>query len=126
MLHFSNFKITGIVLFYCWVCCLPCRISCAKKRVCRFRHFPSGTLNLGLDLQGGSHLLLSVDTDAVQRERLEDLTSDIRLALRGERIGYSGLSRVAVVLASPFETAKIWKKLPPCCKVWRNPSPLAC
>ena len=31
---------------------------------------PSGTLNLGLDLQGGSHLLLAVDTDTVQRERL--------------------------------------------------------
>ena len=55
---------------------------------------PSSTLNLGLDLQGGSHLLLSVDTDSVQRERLEDLTSDVRLALRGERIGYTGLGRI--------------------------------
>lgn len=55
---------------------------------------PTSTLNLGLDLQGGSHLLLAVDTDSVQRERLEDLTSDVRLALRGERIGYTGLGRI--------------------------------
>ncbi|MDG1691301.1 MAG: protein translocase subunit SecD, partial [Alphaproteobacteria bacterium] len=55
---------------------------------------PTSTLNLGLDLQGGSHLLLAVDTDSVQRERLEDLTSDVRLALRGERVGYTGLGRI--------------------------------
>ncbi|MGC6472015.1 MAG: protein translocase subunit SecD [Parvibaculales bacterium] len=53
---------------------------------------PDSTLNLGLDLQGGSHLLLEVDTETVQRERFDNLISDIRLALRDQKIGYSNLS----------------------------------
>ena len=31
---------------------------------------PGKQINLGLDLQGGSHLLLRVDVDAVKQERL--------------------------------------------------------
>ena len=34
---------------------------------------PHRQISLGLDLQGGSHLLLEVDTAAVVRERLEAL-----------------------------------------------------
>jgi preprotein translocase subunit SecD len=95
MLHFSNFKITGIALLLLLgvLFALP-NFMREETRLSLPGIIPSGTLNLGLDLQGGSHLLLAVDTDTVQRERLEDLTSDIRLALRGERIGYSGLARV--------------------------------
>ena len=95
MLHFSNFKITGIVLLLLLgvLFAFP-NFMREETRLSLPGIIPSGTLNLGLDLQGGSHLLLSVDTDTVQRERLEDLTSDIRLALRGARVGYSNLSRV--------------------------------
>ena len=95
MLHFSNFKIAGIglLLFLGVLFSLPNFLS-EETRLSMPELLPSSALNLGLDLQGGSHLLLSVDTDSVQRERLEDLTSDIRLALRGERIGYTGLGRV--------------------------------
>jgi protein-export membrane protein SecD len=95
MLHFSNFKITGIALLMLVgvLFALP-NFMREEIRLALPGFIPSGTLNLGLDLQGGSHLLLSVDTDSVQRERLDDLTSDIRLSLRGERIGYSGLSRI--------------------------------
>ncbi|MDJ0683078.1 MAG: protein translocase subunit SecD [Alphaproteobacteria bacterium] len=52
---------------------------------------PGKTLNLGLDLQGGSHLLLEVDTDAVITERLDATVDSVRRALRAERIGYRGL-----------------------------------
>jgi len=53
---------------------------------------PSGSLHLGLDLQGGSHLLLEVDVDAILQERLDNLLSDIRLALRKARIAYRNLA----------------------------------
>ena len=52
---------------------------------------PHEQINLGLDLQGGSHLLLEVDLGAVIRERLESLVDDVRSTLRAERIGYRGL-----------------------------------
>ncbi len=95
MLHFSPLKTAGIALalFLGFLFSLPNFIS-EEARLSMPQFLPSGKLNLGLDLQGGSHLLLSVDTDSVQRERLEDLTSDVRLALRGERIGYTGLGRI--------------------------------
>ncbi|WP_324220611.1 protein translocase subunit SecD [Ferrovibrio sp.] len=48
-------------------------------------------VNLGLDLRGGSHLLLEVDTSAVLRERLDALVEGAREELRKERIGYTNL-----------------------------------
>ena len=48
-------------------------------------------VNLGLDLQGGSHLLLEVDTQAVLKEKSEDLVDNIRSSLRKEKIKYSNL-----------------------------------
>ncbi len=51
---------------------------------------PHKQINLGLDLQGGSHLLLEVDTDAVVQERLQSLVETARAELRKARIGYTG------------------------------------
>lgn len=56
--------------------------------------FPSKTVNLGLDLQGGSHLLLQVDLDTVMRERAETLVSSLRPELRSEKIGYKRLNDI--------------------------------
>jgi preprotein translocase subunit SecD len=54
---------------------------------------PSKQINLGLDLQGGSHLLLEVDIGAVIAEHMESLVDEARVSLRGERIGYTDLGR---------------------------------
>src|SRR5690348_8456135 len=53
--------------------------------------FPKNRIVLGLDLQGGSSLLLEVQTDAIVKEKLENLVNDLRGALRQARIGYRGL-----------------------------------
>ena len=42
---------------------------------------PAQAVNLGLDLQGGSYLLLEVDFDQVSRDQAESLVGDIRAAL---------------------------------------------
>ena len=52
---------------------------------------PKNQINLGLDLQGGVHLLIEVDVDSVLDERLDNLVSDVRSELSGARIGYLGL-----------------------------------
>jgi preprotein translocase subunit SecD len=44
-------------------------------------------LVLGLDLQGGSHILLEVDTNAVRKEKLDTLRDDVRRVVRDNRIG---------------------------------------
>lgn len=53
---------------------------------------PKKTLNLGLDLQGGSYLLLEVDTDALRTERLTNMVEDIRSQLAAKRIAFTGLA----------------------------------
>ena len=50
------------------------------------RFLPHQQITLGLDLQGGSHLLLEVDVAAVARERLTNLQDAVRGALRTQRI----------------------------------------
>ena len=52
---------------------------------------PGKQINLGLDLQGGSHLLLEVEVDAVVREQLEAMVDALRVTLRTARVRYSGL-----------------------------------
>jgi preprotein translocase subunit SecD len=59
------------------------------------RFFPQSTFNLGLDLRGGSYLLLEVDTDSYMKEQLQNLRNEVRAAFRGkkangERIRYNG------------------------------------
>jgi len=53
---------------------------------------PKQAVSLGLDLQGGSHLLLEVDFDSYLREQLNNLSDDIRAKFRAEKIGYRGLA----------------------------------
>ncbi len=52
---------------------------------------PHKQISLGLDLQGGSHLLLEVEAGTVIREHLESLVDSARIELRKARIRYGGL-----------------------------------
>src|SRR6202012_935276 len=60
------------------------------------RHFPSwlpsSNVSLGLDLQGGSYLLLEVQLDQVQKDKAEAMIGDIRSAFRKAHIGYTDLA----------------------------------
>jgi preprotein translocase subunit SecD len=59
---------------------------------------PHQKLNLGLDLQGGSYLLLEVDTDALKTERLTNLIEDVRKTLADQQIAFSNLSQAGGVV----------------------------
>lgn len=52
---------------------------------------PHKKVGLGLDLQGGSYLLLEVDTNALLTDRLNNLVEDVRNTLRDKQIVFSGL-----------------------------------
>ena len=68
---------------------------------------PKRTMTLGLDLQGGSYLLLEVELQAVYRERLETMVGDVRAGLRAARVGYRGLGvqgdAVTLTLTDPTQ-----------------------
>ncbi len=53
---------------------------------------PKRPLTLGLDLQGGSHILLQIDRQDLANERVEAVRDEIRTSLRDARIGYTGLT----------------------------------
>ncbi|MBM3490646.1 MAG: protein translocase subunit SecD [Alphaproteobacteria bacterium] len=52
---------------------------------------PTQQINFGLDLRGGSHLMLEVDMETVIKERLESQVDAVRGALRAKQIGYTNL-----------------------------------
>src|SRR5262245_56656586 len=92
MLHFSRWKI-ALILLVCFgslFLSLPNFLN-AKQRAKLPSWFPSQTVTLGLDLQGGSQLLLDVDFDTVLREQIVVLMDDVRNRLRQEKIGYRNL-----------------------------------
>ena len=56
--------------------------------------WPHKKINLGLDLQGGMHLALEVDTEKVVESTIERLIHEIQGFLRQEHIRYTTLSRI--------------------------------
>lgn len=79
---------------------------------------PHKTVNLGLDLRGGAHLLYEVDVEGVFKERADLLLQDLRTELREEKIGYLRIGaipkgvRVTVTDAQQISAArKIVEKL---------------
>src|ERR1700741_3402744 len=50
--------------------------------------FPNRAMSLGLDLQGGSHLQLQVDTATVINDRLEAMVVAARSALKQQKIAF--------------------------------------
>ena len=62
------------------------------ERTSNFPPFiPSQKVNLGLDLQGGSHLLLEVDTESIKSEKIDDLSFDLRRMLKKNDFKYGNL-----------------------------------
>lgn len=52
---------------------------------------PTKTVNLGLDLRGGSHLLLQADVDQYIKEQMDSLVDQARTELRKKQIKYQNL-----------------------------------
>ena len=75
--------------------------------------FSKKQVNLGLDLQGGSHLLLEVETTSVLKEESENLVDEVRSFLRKAKLKYTNLgSKItgAVVTIKDFDKVDFVKK----------------
>src|SRR5436305_14920921 len=80
MMYFSKLK-TALIIGVCVLgvlFCLPNFMAAPSP------YMPWRTVHLGLDLRGGSYLLLEVDMAAVAKERLDSLADAARTALRGQ------------------------------------------
>src|ERR1700742_2430968 len=93
MLHFPRWKIILIVgscLFFILLA-IPSFLSESTRNLLP-GWFPAHAVNLGLDLQGGSQLLLEVDFATYKHEQLINLLDEIRAKFRDKKIGYKGLN----------------------------------
>ncbi|MFZ6771969.1 protein translocase subunit SecD [Undibacterium sp. SXout7W] len=61
---------------------------------------------LGLDLRGGVHFLMQVDTKAVLSKRIQGLQSSVRVSLRDKEIRHTGISRDGDLLTVKFRDAE--------------------
>lgn len=65
---------------------------------------------LGLDLRGGVHFLMQVDTKAVLNKRMQGLQSSVRSILRDKNIRHGGISRVGDTLEIKFRELEVRQK----------------
>ncbi len=92
MLYFTRWKALAIIFTAFIVCLCAVPNFFPEKTVKTWPKWAQRHLVLGLDLQGGSHLLLAVDSNAVKKEKLEQVRDDVRRVLRDAKLGYSGLA----------------------------------
>ena len=92
MLYFTRWKATAILLTAFVVCLFAVPNFLPEKMVQSWPKWAQRHVVLGLDLQGGSHILLEVDSNAVRREKLQATLDDVRRVLREARVGYTGLA----------------------------------
>ncbi|HEV2502514.1 MAG TPA: protein translocase subunit SecD [Mesorhizobium sp.] len=71
------------------------------------RFLPANPVTLGLDLKGGSHLVLKVDAAALQKARLNVLLNDVRTILRkaGQPVSAARLAGSNLTVALPDRIA---------------------
>ena len=107
MLHFSRFRSAAIVA----ICVLGVLLALPNFMAPATlpSWLPQPRINLGLDLQGGSYLLLEADLKTVLKERLTNLRAEVRQALIKARVPHSGLgvieNGVSVQFASEQDLA---------------------
>ncbi|KJC37857.1 protein translocase subunit SecD [Bradyrhizobium sp. LTSP857] len=91
MLYFTRWRALGIILTALIVCLCAVPNFFPEAQVKTWPAWAQRRLVLGLDLQGGSYLLLEVDSAYVKKEKLDQVRDDVRRALRDAKIGYTGL-----------------------------------
>jgi preprotein translocase subunit SecD len=92
MLYFTRWKALGITLIALVVCLFAVPNFFPEATVKGWPLWAQRRLVLGLDLQGGSYLLLEVDSNYVKKEKLDQVRDDVRRTLRDAKIGYTGLA----------------------------------
>src|SRR5271169_4253051 len=90
MLFFSRWKAAGILLTAFVACLFALPNFFSDSTLKKWPAWAQRHIVLGLDLQGGSSLLLEVDTAAVRKERLQGIADDVLRVLRQNRIPFTG------------------------------------
>ncbi len=74
------------------------------------KSFGAQPMYLGLDLRGGIHVLIDVDIDAAVKQAVERYQSDIRTALRKEKIRYVTVTQQGSSVMAKFRDSSVRDK----------------
>ena len=130
MLYFAKWKI-ALIVGVCVLSFLLAAPNLLSRQTAESLPdwLPHKQINLGLDLQGGSHLLMEVDVKSVIKEWLNSVVDAARVELRKARMGYTGLgvegSAVTFTLTDPSrldEARTLMRKVDPGLAVDAAPS----
>ena len=111
MFHYSRLKIASVLVavLVSLVLALP-NVLPQATQVSLTERFGIRPMTLGLDLQGGSNILMEVDHKDLVDKIEQQLMGDIRSTLRENKVGYSGLAKsdsgVVVTITKPEDLAK--------------------
>src|SRR5258706_12045761 len=96
MIHFPRWKVLSIlgVCLMALLVALPNLIAAGDIP----SWLPTRQVNLGLDLQGGSQLLMQIDMESVLRERMGSVADSVRTELRRAQIPYTDVVQEGSVL----------------------------
>jgi preprotein translocase subunit SecD len=114
MLYFSRWKALATILTALVVCLFAVPNFFPQSTVKTWPKWAQRHLVLGLDLQGGSHILFEVDVNDVRRQKVETLRDDVRRVLRDARIGNTNVVRgdgVDIRLRDPNDAQTVLPKL---------------
>ena len=94
MLHFSRYKTLAILasVLLALIFSLPNVLPPAGQDF-MLRYIGAKPMTLGLDLQGGSNVVMEVDKKDLKIQLLDQLSSDIRATMREAHIGYKGITK---------------------------------
>jgi preprotein translocase subunit SecD len=90
MLYISKWKVAAILLTALVVCLCAVPNFFPESTVAKWPKWAQRHIVLGLDLQGGSHILLEVDVNDVRKQKVDTLRDEIRKAARDARISLVG------------------------------------
>jgi preprotein translocase subunit SecD len=120
MLRYATWKVAAIIgmTLIALLVVVPSMLSPTTRQSIsqHLPWLPMRTIVLGLDLQGGSHVLLEVDQASVLKTQVDNLRDDIRRILREERVPITGgigtqARGVQFRVANPDDRAKVLPKI---------------
>jgi protein-export membrane protein SecD len=115
VLHFARWKIFAITasIVLAALLSLPNILPEAQQKI--WAGYGLRPMTLGLDLQGGSNVLLEVDEKDMKEQLQTQVASDIRSTLREARVAYSNIARVpdgvSVKVSKPEDMEKARERL---------------
>ena len=90
MVQFKKWQLYLVIIFSFFAIIFSLPNFFSKNTLKNFPTFvPTDQIVLGLDLQGGSYLLIEVDSNSVVLENFDTFSDELRLSLRKNRVSYS-------------------------------------